>query len=114
MVSKIKKGNYNCLKTKKWLEADGYVVEKLERRQIIPILDKRTGQKKIIFIVKDIFGADLLAMNGTEIIFVQVKTHSGDVIKGMNEFLKYPYPSVVKRWVARWEPRAKEPDIKEL
>ena len=114
MVSKIKKGNYYRLRTKKWFEDHGYCVEVLERRKGVFIKDKKTGQGKIIFTATDIFGSDLLAMKETEIIFIQVKTHQGDVLKGLNEFLKYPFPSFVKRQVVRWELRAREPEIKEL
>ena len=114
MVNKIQKGNYYRLKTKHWLESEGYLVEKIERRIPIPIIDKITGQKKVVFVARDLFGADLVAMNKKEIIFIQCKTHASDVLDGMNKLLEYPYPPLVKRWVARWIPGAKEPTITEV
>ena len=47
-----------------------------------------------------------------EIIFVQVKTNKQDILDGVYEFEKYPFPECVKKWVVLFEPRIKEPIVK--
>jgi len=41
--------------------------------------------------LKDIFGADILVMNGKEIRFIQCADHS-NVLDRLKEFLAYKYP----------------------
>ena len=106
MSSNVAKGKYYKAKTKKWLAAQGYHVEDMEKMQRI-----FGGNGKIFLVHKDICGADVLAMNGKEIIFVQVKTKKGDVNTAIKEFAKYPFPDSVLRWVVLWTPRVKEPLI---
>jgi len=107
-LNKIKKGNYYRLKTKKWLEKDGYQVAILECRQRI------FTPKGIIFIGRDVWASDLMAANKEDLIFIQVKSNKVDIVKGMAEFKKYLFPSFVKKWVVYWESRAKEPIITEV
>lgn len=104
-TSTVKKGNYYKYKTKKWFEDDGYYSEYLEKKQRI------FTKGRVIFINRDLAGADGFAMNKNEIIFWQCKlnkTHISDAIK---EFNKYPFPDCVKRWIVVWEPRARAPHI---
>ncbi len=110
MVNTTRKGNYYSLKTRKWLEADGYVVAKMETRQRI------WTKNGPIYRGGDIFGADLLALHEErdEIIFVQVKANKGDVAKGMRELAAHPYPSCVTLWVVHWPLRAREPEVTEV
>ena len=105
-MSKISKGNYYRLKTKKWLEKDGWTVENLEKTQRI-----FTKDKGVLFIKSDLWGADLIAVNGIDIIFVQCKTHKSDISKGIKELSRVPWPASVKRWVVRWDAGAREPTI---
>jgi hypothetical protein len=61
-----------------------------------------------------LFGADLLAFNKDEIIFIQVKSGEKtgiNIKKAINEFLKYPFPDFVKLWVVIWRKKEKEPEI---
>ena len=113
-MSNDKKGNYHRLKTRKWLERLGYAVEYMERRQRIVTRDKKTGKERVIFVARDIWGADLAAMNGREIIFVQVKANEGDISRGMKELARHPYPPSVELWVVHWPYRAREPRIEEV
>ena len=110
MVSKTKKGNYYRLKAKKWLEADGYLVVNAEYRYRV------FTPKGTFYITKDIFAADLICVNDKEMIFVQVKSNKGDVLKGIKDMLEIPWPDCecLKRWVLLWEPRAKQPCITEV
>ena len=105
MVNKVQKGNYYRLKVKKWLEADGYLVENLEHSQRI------FTKGRVIFIRKDIWGADLIAKNEKELIFVQVKSNKTHISSGIKELCSTVCPRFVKRWVVVWTPRAREPEV---
>ena len=99
------KGNYYQKKTKEWFEKEGYTVYPMEFARSI------YTPKGVIYMKRDIAGADLMAMNGEEIIFIQCKTSKGDINKGIKELNAHPYPKDTKKIVVRWELRAKEPTI---
>lgn len=109
MKNKRQIGQRNKLKSKKWLEKLGYTVENSETNKICFF------KGKLFAVHKDLFGSDLIAMkndlHGEEIIFIQCKTNKVDMLSGVKEFAKYPFPSYVQRWVVRWELRAREPII---
>lgn len=108
----MKKGNYYKKKTKEWLEKEGFYCEYLEKLQRI------YTQGRIIYVKRDLFGSDLLAMNGEKIVFVQVKSGSKNTginyKKAIEEFKKYPFPNFVDRWIIIWKERQKEPEIIDL
>ena len=81
----MNKGQYYKLKTKKWFLAKGYMCEYLEKLQRIV-----TKDKKIIWVKRDIFSADGIAMKENELIFWNAKYGKKNVAKGIKEFLKYP------------------------
>lgn len=114
MPSRQKKGNYYRLRTKKWLQAHGWTVENAEKRQRVVTKDRLSGEDRVLFIAKDLWGADLVAINGEEILFVQVKSNPGDIAKGMRELVRHPYPPSVRLWVVYWVPRSREPEIHEV
>lgn len=94
MRSSKQKGDYYRRKTVKYLEEKGYQVATIEKLQRCFI------NGKVLFLKKDVFGADLLAMNEKEIIFVQVKfrsDHSNQTKAVREEFNKYVWPPHVKR-----------------
>lgn len=99
------KGNYYKYKTKKFFEKEGYICEYLERLQRI----YKNG--KVIYIKKDTFGADIIAMNENEICFIQSKLGKKNIDKGIKEFQKYPYPKFVRRILVVWEKKKREPEI---
>ncbi len=109
MRCKMNKGNYYKRKTKEFLEKEGYCCEYLEKLQRI------MSGKKILHIKKDIFGADILALNSEKIIFIQVKSGKNTtgiaISKAIEEFNKYPFPAFVERWIVIWRERIKEPEI---
>lgn len=107
-MNKRQIGQRNKLKTKKWLENQGYSVENSETNKICFF------NGKLFAVHKDLFGSDLLAMNREEIIFVQCKSVKGDILKAEKEFAKYPFPVFVQRWVVCWELRSREPIVKKL
>lgn len=106
------RGNYYKRRTKQWLEKKGYVVGYLERYR------RFLKGRSIKYIREDIFGADLVAMNKEEIIFINSifndKQRSAHVADHMKGFLKYPYPPFVQRWIVVWSFKVKEPEIIEI
>jgi hypothetical protein len=109
------KGNYYKYKTKQWLTKKGYCCDYLEKLQRV------YSKGQLIYVKKDLFGADLIAFNKDELIFIQVKsgkrTTGINIKKAINEFLKYPFPDFVKLWIVIWRPKESEPeiiDVKEL
>jgi len=109
-MNRSRKGNYYRKKTKDWMEAQGYEVFITEQTQTL--WDSK--KKRAFHIKRDLAGADLLAMNGKEIIFIQVKSNKNDILKGAKELGQHKYPPCVKLWVVYWVPRAKEPLIEEV
>ena len=105
-ISKGKKtGNYYLLKTKKFFENEGWTVKRTEYQYPIP------GTK--LYRKIDIFGSDLIMMNGTDIVFVNVTTPQ-NLSKHIHRFEEFPFPDSVKCWIVTWHERAKEPNITEL
>ena len=102
MPSAVAKGQYWKSRTKKFLEAAGYQVAFLERVLWIQ------GKFGRVPVKRDQFGADLLAVNGLEVIFVQVKggircrDHVADARRA---FAKYAFPAGTKQWIVLWAPR---------
>lgn len=103
------KGNYYKLRTKKWFIKKGYLCEYLEKVQRIYV------RGRVIFIKRDVFGADGLSMKrGETLIFWNSKLGKKNIAQGIKEFAQYPYPGTVKRWIIVWEVRAREPEIVEV
>ena len=85
-------GNRNKLKTKKWLEKQGWECWNSE-------IGKTAFFKDKLYIIRtDLLGSDLICMNGKDILFCQAKTNKNDMLSGIKEFNKYPFPKFVKRW----------------
>ena len=117
MASRTSKGNYHKKRTKEWLESQGFTVALLETTFRIFTTDKKTGAPKVIFVKRDVWGADCMARNAERLIFVQVKANAGDISKGLKELSDGPWPPGVERWVAHWPERRRSsegPDITEV
>tara|TARA_R100000687_G_C6320916_1_gene104955 strand:+ start:42 stop:503 length:462 start_codon:yes stop_codon:yes gene_type:complete len=111
-----RKGRYYLLKTRDYLKNLGYEVDIVEKTQRIVTKDDK-GKQFVLFQKKDLWGADLVARNREELIWVQVKSNKGDIgrgIKQLSEDENWPDSDVVKRWVMCWEPRVREPEIVEV
>jgi hypothetical protein len=104
-MSKASKGNYYRKRTRDWLESLGYLVEisEITRRNFI-------GKDKVIYTKRDFWGADLIARNAEDLIFVQVKSNKAHISQGMKELNKGLWPGYVKRWVVYWPPRRRMVD----
>lgn len=111
-MSTTSRGSYYKKKSQKWFEDRGYTVQLTEFTTARPSINGR-----VIYIKKDVFGSDGIAMNGKEIIFWNSKHFTGtntlaqESRMGTKEYKKYPFPTTVKRWLLIWEPRVKEPHI---
>ena len=104
------KGKRSVKRTRDWLEGQGYVVESLERTTRFR---GRAGGK-----THDVFGADLIARNEREILFVQVKSNPADFASGVRELEKGPWPrcDCVRRICVLWRTgrRTKDgPEVRE-
>jgi hypothetical protein len=104
------KGNYYKLRSKKWFINKGYVCDIVEKLQSIWV------KGRVIYIKRDLFGSDLLAMNGEEMIFANSVFGKKNIASHIKEFHNYPYPksTKIKRWILSWELRAREPEITEI
>jgi hypothetical protein len=113
------KGNYYKRKTKDFFVKQGYVVEYMEKLQRIVTTgeDKKGKEKKqkLIWVKKDLFASDLLAIGNGEVIFIQVKsgnkTTGINIKKAVEEFNRYPFPDFVKRYIVVWRERQRDPEI---
>lgn len=103
----IAKGNRNKYKTKKYLEAQGYWVEYSERNQVV-----RFG-KRAVFVKKDLFFSDIIAVRNDEILFVQVKSNKHGIQDAVSKFesVKNKFPQNSYLVVLSWQDRVKEPLI---
>jgi hypothetical protein len=107
MPSASQKGSYYKSRTKKWLESMGYSVGHLERMLVV-------RGKPGLFVKRDQFGSDLLAVSATQVLFVQVKMGGATWRKrGLSsariEFAPFPVPPNSVQMIVVWEPRARQP-----
>ena len=102
-------GNYYKLRTKKWLEKKGFQVATMEKMLRIPIKDD-----KVIFIKKDQFASDLLAISEEQIIFIQVKLNRKHIAEGIKGLAAFKMPKWVDKWVVIWSKGDREPEVIEV
>lgn len=107
-MSLSSRGNYFKRKTADWYRKDGYTVEYLEKLQHI------YAKGKVIYIKRDLLGADGLAVNDTEFILWNSISNRADLSKHIKRFKEYPNPPFIKRYVILWEARVKEPELIEV
>ena len=111
MSSNATRGAYFKAKTRKWLLTQGWQVADLEIVRWVFTPKGRLGAKR------DQFGADLLAMRSTGLLFVQVKggkqaAGQGQFPSAQREFQRYDWPTTAVRLaIIAWAPRAREPRI---
>jgi hypothetical protein len=108
------KGNYYKIKTKRWFEEKGYLCEYLEKLQRIVTKDKKSGNEKIIWIKRDLFYSDGIAiLPDKEIIFWNSKFGKSNIAEGFKNYnnLKLPKIPQIKKWLVVWEVRKQEPEI---
>ena len=103
----MNRGVYYKQKTKKWFIKKGYQCEYTET------LRRIFTKKGLIYIKKDLFGADMLAFNEDGYIFANAKFGRNNLSAGLKEFRKFNFPKVkkVEHWLVVWELRVREPEI---
>ncbi len=108
MPSAAQKGAYYQSRSKKWLEAQGYVVEPL---QFMAWIKTSQGLRPV---KRDAFASDLLAVSQIDTWFVQVKggVHwRSQRAAARTAFLGYPLSPNCSQVILGWAPRAREPEI---
>lgn len=113
-MNRSAKGQRAKVRTKAWLEKQGYAVAYLER--MLPVF--KPGARTF-FIKQDQFGADLLAVKSDHGSFVQVKAFGkGDdrrrvltIRDAAREFLKYPCPPSMTQVILVWNFGARLPVV---
>lgn len=114
MASTTSRGNFYKKKTQEYFQKKGYVTQLTEF-----MTARYIGPGRIVYIKKDVFGADGISMNGKEIIFWNSKHgttkrgKSDSTYSGKSDFEKFPFPPFVRRVIVFWEPR-KEPVLIEV
>lgn len=112
MPSNATKGAYYKNRTRRWLQSKEYCVADME---MVRWIYTKNGTR--VPVKRDQFGADLLAMNANELIFVQCKSGAigGNFPEAKRKFAEYTFPlsAVVKCWIVAWAPRARAPRIVE-
>lgn len=110
MLSNAQRGAYYKTRSRKWLQSHGYQVADLE---VVKWL--HPPGRSPIPVKRDQFGSDLIAVSGSEIVFVQVKggesARGGTFPAARREFAKFTFPPFSQQWVLAWAPRAREPRI---
>ncbi len=100
------KGNYYKIKTAEYFRKLGYTVEYMEKLQHLFV------KGKVLYVKRDLLGADIIAVNETETILANSITNRGDLAKHIKKFMEYPAGGM-KRWILIWQPR-QEPEIVEV
>jgi len=103
------KGSYYKIKSKDYFKALGYTVEYLEKLQRIV-----TKEGRVVFIKRDLLGADGLAVNDEEFILWQSVLGRSNLAEHIKRFRQFPCPPSIKRWIIIWELRVREPDIVDI
>jgi hypothetical protein len=111
-MSHVSRGAYYKNRTRKWLAAGGWQVADMEVVRQVGPPDRRFAVKR------DQFGADLLAMSGSKILFVQVKGGAtaarGNFPEARRAFAAFRFPSFARRIVIAWLPGARQPRIVDM
>jgi len=108
MPSAVAKGQYWQARSKRWLEAQHFVVEPL---QLSGWIKTATGLRPI---KRDAFASDLLAVSRRRTWFVQVRggdSWRSQLASARAAFAKYPLGAGESQVILGWEPRAREPEV---
>ena len=110
MASNASRGAAAKGKTKKWLEKQGFAVADLE---VVRWLHTPRGRLPV---KRDQFASDLLAIDATRVVFVQVKSGkqvgpATEFPDAMRAFAEHTFPACSEQWVVGWPFRAREPRV---
>jgi hypothetical protein len=108
VTSNVAKGQYFKQRSKRWFEAQGYVVAFLER-----VLHVQ-GKHGLIPVKRDQLGSDLVAVSEKKILLIQVKGGAScrsQLAAARAEFAKYPLAPYCENWIVMWLPQARAPEV---
>lgn len=110
MSSNVARGSYYYTKSKKFLEEEGYHVEKLEK------LTGYFSNGQMKWSKNDCLFSDLMAFNEEEFWLVQVKGGTGElkIKKATENYQSLRTPSFIKKVIMVWRPRVKVPELIEI
>lgn len=108
-TSNVARGARAKARTKVWLTKQGFHVADLE---VVRWVWTPRGRLPI---KRDQFASDLLAVDETRVVFVQVKSGAsakgGTFPRARREFATYTFPAWVDRWIVAWAPGARRPRV---
>jgi hypothetical protein len=109
-MSNVSRGSYYYTKSKKFLEAEGYHVEKLEK------LISYFAKGKMNWSKTDCLFSDLMAFNEEEFMLVQVKGGICElkIKKATENYQSLRTPNFIKKVIMVWRPRVKVPELIEI
>src|SRR3990167_1081199 len=110
MPSNAARGAAWKARSRRWLEAHGYVVVDLE------IVRNIFTPRGMFSHKRDQLGADLMGVNADGYLWVQVKGYTvkrPSLAKGRRDFAAFPKPPWTKKVIMLWKLRAREPEIVE-
>jgi hypothetical protein len=96
-------GNYYKIKTRKFLEDEGWKVEYLEKMMRVITKDKR-----ILFIKKDLLESDGYAYNDKQFVLWNSTTKE-HVAEHLRRYEAMGLPPFIDCWVVVWKPRSQDP-----
>lgn len=115
-----KSGQNYKIRSKEWLEKQGYEVLFLERMMWrfgkpgnCPRCGEACGHSDRFAMKADQAASDLQAMraNPPELIFVQSKLGDAAVLDARRKFLEHKFPAFAKRWILVWTKGARNPQV---
>lgn len=96
-MNTVAKGKRHVAKIIKWLRQQGYDADSCEYRTK--------------WATYDLFGADIVFKDESDIGFIQAKANRGHVAQGIRELRKGKWPKWVRRLVVHWPARGKAPEV---
>src|SRR3990167_6560638 len=108
MPSNAQRGAYWKKRSRRFLEAEGYIVVDLEIVRTVWINGRMIPTKK------DQLGADLMGVSAHGYIWVQVKGYTltrPSLAAAKRKFLAYPTPPNTTRCIMLWQLRGRTPEI---
>lgn len=104
-MNKTQLGNDRRNRTRKHFEALGYDVAVVEQAKFFNFGGRMWCKKQ------DTFGADLLAINGKEVVAIQCKTNTPQITASKREFERWKWPGSVRKIVACWKKKKNRLEI---
>lgn len=109
MSTAVSRGSYWKQRSKRWLEACGFVVGAMHFTGWMKI-----GPNRFVPFTRDLFGADLLAVSAERTWFAQIKGGASwrdELAAARRKFARYPLSAGCQQVILGWTPQARAPEI---